>query len=350
MRAATTGTALVLLLWSAAAQAVELQGSARAWVGSGLDTNPRRDFVAPGGQTPTDVALHALAQLEGALLWQRALLAATYEAGGRKFVLVPSEDTVVQNAAIDAEAWLTRGLGVGARLRGRDRRGAERSYTDLGADALVLLAPDRPLEASGRVGAHRFLFWERFAYSFFGPSFGFQARYRFTRRHAVSTHLDYEPRTYNAEAAPNPGLDGAPAPGTRRDGWLTVGLAYSYRGGWAFTGGYDFLEQSSNSFGESVRWHRLSLSVGVPLFWKLTLLGNAALQLAQYPDGIYLATDLLVLDDENQSQVSLKLLRPLGDFFELDLRWALYFNALPRNELTYLRTTVTLGLAFRLGT
>jgi hypothetical protein len=274
---------------------------------------------------------------------------AGYDFGGRKFILLPSEDTLVQTGLLEAELYLLPEIGVGASLHLRDRRGADRDYTDLGADAYIRFLMQGRLDARVKIGAHRFIFWPRFPYSFWGPDFGVQARFRITRRHSVSAFLEFEPRTYNANALPHPDLDPQPELGVRKDTFFVVGLGYQYRGPWAFGFNYSFLESDSNSFGETVRRHRINLNAGVKLFWELSLMGNAVLQLAQYPDGVYLSDELIVIDDdESQNQVALKLARPLGRWFEVDFRWQLFFNKLVKNDLSYFRQTFTLGVSFRI--
>ena len=341
--------ALPLLLVASAAHAVEVDGSLRLWLGGGLDTNPRRDFVVTGDRTPTDAVLQGLLQLDGSLRGERGGLLASYDLGGRKFILLPSEDTLVQNASLDAEVVLLREVSLGSTLHLRDRRGADRNYTDLSGSAWIRFMVQSRLDARASIGAHRFIFWPRFPYSFWAPEIGVQARFRITKRHSVSAFLEFEPRTYNANAAPRPELDPPPELGVRRDTFFIVGVGYQYRGPWAFGFNYSFMESDSNSYGETLRRHRINANAGVKLFWELSVMANVVLQLAQYPDGVYLSDELIVIDDdESQNQVALKLARPLGDHFEIDFRWQLFFNKLVKNDLTYLRNTFTLGVSFKL--
>jgi hypothetical protein len=61
---------------------------------------------------------------------------------------------------------------------------------------------------------------------------------------------------------------------------------------------------------------------------------------------VYLAPELNVLeDDENASSASLKLVRPIIDHLELDLRYAFFHNVLPNNGFVYQRHVVSIGLA-----
>ena len=85
--------------------AAEWSGHARLWVGPGYDSNARREFVSPGVGTQNDAFFFALAQLDGAVLFgDRFRVVGTYDGAGRKFILAPSEDTVVQAAQLEGTA------------------------------------------------------------------------------------------------------------------------------------------------------------------------------------------------------------------------------------------------------
>jgi hypothetical protein len=233
-------------------------------------------------------------------------------------------------------------------MRARDRRGADRDYSDLTPDAWLEFTPTQNILVRVHGGYHRFLYWNRFSYSFWGTDFGASARWRFNKRHAVSFFLELEPRTYNGEAATNPDLE-IPSPGQRRDFYAAAGLGYTYRGPVNVSTSYGYFDSASNSFGESFRRHRFSVTAGVRLPLEFTLLASATVTLAQYPDGVYLSSELIVLeDDENTSSISAKVVRPLGKYVDADVRYALYYNRLLRNDLTYLRQVVTFGFAFHL--
>ncbi len=133
----------------------------------------------------------------------------------------------------------------------------------------------------------------------------------------------------------------------RSDVLIFGGARYAYRGPFHFSVGYAYFDLSSNSWGESFRRHRVSIAGGVRLPWEISALGSASIFLSSYPDGVYLAPNLTVIeDDENASAVSVKLTRSLGSHFEVDARYGAYFNSFPRNEYTYLRHVVTLGCSY----
>src|SRR4051794_29972866 len=131
---------LVTLLAGSAA-AVELSGRARGWGGAGIDTNPRRDYVSPGTSTPVDGGAQGIANLSGALSGQRGELSGAYDVAGRKFFLLGSEDTIIQSAMLDGTLWLPRGFSLSVTGRERDRRSAERDYSDFSAEGSIGFAP-----------------------------------------------------------------------------------------------------------------------------------------------------------------------------------------------------------------
>ncbi len=340
--------ALVSLLLASAATAAEFQAHGRVWVGPGFDSNARRDFVSEGIGTQPDGFAFALGQVDAqAVFFDRWRVVGAYDIAARKFFQLPTEDTVVQAAQLESTVALGRYFQVGLAGRVRDRRGAERDYTDLVGGAVVDFLPDAHLDVRLNVSAHRFLFYNRFAYSFWGPDGALTARYRFDRRHSIAAFGAWNPRTYNANATPYPGPEGMPVPVlTRQDAVLGAGLSYTYRGPFHVTLGYAYVDQTSNSYGETIRRHRLSVTGGLRLPWKVTAVASATLQLSSFPDGVYLSPDLTVVEDaENASNATLKLVRPLTKWLDLDLRYALYVNVLPGNGFLYLRHVASVGVA-----
>jgi hypothetical protein len=276
---------------------------------------------------------------------------ATYDVGGRKFITQPEQDTIIQSATLLATAFLPRGFSISLDGRARDRRGAERDYTDLVADLMVEFQPDAQLDFRVRGGAHRFIFWVpgTFRESFYAPEAGLSVRYRFNKRHSISLFGDISFRTFNSPQFEPEGDQVVPKDGTvRNDTYFLAGAAYTFKGPVNVTLSYAYLDSSSNSFGESYRQHRIGLLFGVTLPWELTFLLNGQLRLSQYPDGIFLSPDILpLLDDENLSSVSAKLVRPIGEHVDIDLRYAFFYGTLPQNGFLYLRHTASIGVSVR---
>lgn len=341
---------LSLLALAGGAQAADVEGTLRATGRLMLDGNAPRDFT-PGGDTP-DLVLSLLASAGGRITADRWQLVGRYDAGGRKYVVFSGEDSLVQAAALEGSLALGTSLGLGLEGRAKDRRGGRREYTDLAASAFLEYAPDARLSLRLRVGAHRFLYRPAFSASFGGPEVGFLAHYRLDRRHALSASGEYGSRRYMALALapPTDETGGVPQPRAwrREDGALLASMGYTYKGPLALGLTYSFQELGSNSFGESMRRHRLSGTAGGRLPWRLMWMAQGTLGLHHYPDGVYFSTDITLLeDDEAQNSLSLKLSRPLNEHLDVELSYALYGTRLPRNDLAYFRQVAGVGLTWR---
>lgn len=340
---------IAVCLWPAWASAVDFDGHARLWLGPGLDSNARRDFVTSGTSPQLDGLLFAMGTLEGRLEGERFRLSGAYDVAARKFFQLGSEDTIVNSVNLEFVYGLSPLFSAGFYGTARDRRGADRDYTALLGQAFIDFTPTPQLDVRLRFGATRFLFWPRFAYSYSGPVGDLTARYRIDRRHSVSGFGSFNARTYNANINGRPD-DEEPPPAVRRfDPFFVVGGGYSYRGPFHLSASYAYLDQTSNSFGETLRRHRISATAGFKLPAQFTLLTTAALQFSLFPDGIFLSPELQVVeDDENSTNVTVKLVRPVWKHVDLDLRYAFYVNVLPRqaapnDPLVYVRHVVTAG-------
>jgi hypothetical protein len=324
----------------------ETDARLRVTVGGGLDSNARRDFEQVGEGEVVDGMVSVVGSVEARALFERAQLLGSYDGGVRQYLRLPSEDVLVQSAQTEASMALGRTFGVGLLGRGRDRRGGERDYTDLAASGFVDFVPDRSLSLRGFVGGHRFIYWPRSDYSYGATELGMQARYRLDRRHALMAFGEGGRRRYGGLARDREGTLG---PERRADTVLQVGAGWAWRGPVALGVTYAFVDQSSNSRGESLNRHRLSGTAGIRLPWQLFLFTQLNAQLTDYPDGIYLSAEVenLTEDAENHNSVSLRLVRPLSPTVDAELRYALYQNSLPQNELDYLRQVGWIGLTWR---
>ena len=333
------------MLLSVNVLAAGTEGALRAQAGVSLDSNARRDFLETGAQL--DVVLAGRLRAEGRLWGERGELWGSYDVGARKFIGLGYEDTLIQSASVEGALELLRWLRAGVEGRVKDRRGGGRSYSDMAAEGFVEFLPGARTSIRVRGGGHRYLYWLAPQYSYWAPEVSVLARHRFDGRHAVFASGEVGFRAYDAQAL---GLRPSETElGPRRDVSVGAQVGYSYRGPFSLSVTYGYLGQGSNSFGESLVRHRLSLSGGVRLPWKLMLLGVLAYQETRYPDGIYLSPELkpLLEDDESHNEVSLRLVRPLAERLDLELSYALYQSALPRNGLTYLRQVGGVGLTFR---
>jgi hypothetical protein len=340
---------LAVLVLPGGARAADMEGAVRLTGRVMGDSNAPRDFH--NAQTPApepDLALSLLGAAEGRYTGESLQLVGRYELGGRKYMRYPSEDVLVQAAALEGSVALGTQMGLGMEARAKDRRGGSRDYSDLGADAFLEFVPDVRLALRIRTGAHRFVYRPDSSANFGGSELSFLGRYRFNRRHSLSVFGEYGSRGYGVDARPPPKSENLSL-GRRQDGALSAGATYTYRGPVALGLTYTFEEISSNSFGETVLRHRLSGSAGVKLPWNVTLLAQGSLGTSRYPDGIFLSPEIiLVEEDEGQNSLSLKLARPLNEHLDLELSYGLYGTRLPRNDLSYFRQVVAVGLSWRL--
>ena len=342
--------ALSLLLLAAPALADRAEWRARVGLESGVDTNPARVYSAGGPLHPpgADAMGSVLGALEGRALVGRLSLSGGWDVGARGFLQEQAQSTLVQVARASAGLALGPTLDLVVRARGKDRRGAEREYTDLQASSGIAWMPDAQLSVELLAQVTGFEYREDRTLGFTSLGGALQANYRFDRRHALTLFAEASERHFGGTRAREPGT-GRVGGRRRLDTSLVAGANYGFRGPISLTAGYTYAGITSNSHGETVLLHRLSVIAGVPLFWELTLLAQAGLQLASYPDGIYLSPELVLLeDDENQNSLALKLARPLSTSLDLELRWAVYQNRLPDNRLSYLRQVAGIGLSWRL--
>jgi len=342
----------VSVLAATSAGAADFNGRARLWLGPAYDSNAPRDFVSTTVGTQPDVFLFGLAQLEGVLrVGERFRFLGSYDLSGRKFITQPREDTLVQAAQLEGTVAFANSFAIGLAGRARDRRGAERDYTDLQGGGVLDFFPSGQVDVRVQVNAHRFWFYNRPDYGFFGPDGTLTARYRFDRRHALSAFGAYNPRLYDGDARDRPLPEGTEPPPARQrsDTVFGAGATYSFRGPFHFSFSYSYFDQTSNSYGESIKRHRLNATGGFRLPWELTLLTSLTWQPSIFPEGVFLSPELTVLEeDENVSSLTVKLVKPLGKYVDLDIRYAGFLGFLPKNDFVYLRHTVSFGVAINL--
>lgn len=328
-----------------------LAGTATA--GSGVDTNPRRtlgEMVGPFEQSDGFLSLIATGRARLAFDDSHAL-SANLELGGRKYLRVAGEDVI----AADGTAGYTFQRGrwlLGANGGGKIRRSriGDRDYTDLAADAWADWLSTDALSLRLTAGIRGFQFPDNPLQDSVGPQFALSGRYRLSRQHALAATVGGSPRFFDGTRRLHDGTFDPSMP--RRDRQLWAQLSYGYRGGSAVQAGLGWVQQASNSFGESTDRYRLSVAISRKLPFDLYAMVQGTLQLIRYPDGIFLARELLLQDDEAQSSLAAKLAWPIDDHFDLEARYGLYYIRLPDEAiqdpaLSYLRQTLQLGLAAR---
>lgn len=115
--------------------------------------------------------------------------------------------------------------------------------------------------------------------------------------------------------------------------------------------GYTLAVNDSSSYGQSLARHRLAASVTAELPWRVYGTAGLALQVDQYLDPLVLARDVTSqtftsIDDENRSEVSLRLSRAVRAGFAAELRVATYADSLSDDDLRFRRTVVYTGLTW----
>jgi hypothetical protein len=327
------------VLLPAPSGAAEVEGHARVSLWGLIDSNVRREY----DDGEPDVAVSALGSLEGRVTFETAQLLGRYDVGARKYALTASEDAVAQSLEGEGSVALAKTLGLGLVARGRDRRPGPRAYSDLSAQGFLDFVPDGALSVRAFGGGHRFIYWRAFRHSFSATELGATVRYRIDRLHTLHVFGELGLRRHNAEAQarddtvpPDSGtcVPTRPLGYRRTDSLVRTGVGWSLRGPVPLSVTYSYSDDASNSFGESWRQHRLAATAGFRLPWELTLLSQLSLQLADYPDGIFLSPEVVVEEDsENFNSLSLKVARPISSAIDLEAKWALYYSRLPEARL-----------------
>ena len=325
----------------------QLAASGRATLLAGADTNAPRDYDATSaGQDAT-----ASLVVDGSAQYGRGPFRAfgDLSLGGRGFLRYGTENVFVTAGTLELELTPLEAISVSLVGTGKDRRGGQRDYTDGVGQAVVTWAPDRRLQVRLRGGLHGFDYRPNAAYGFTALECGGALSWRFDPRHRLLASLDTGTRSYPSIARDATGADAPGAP-RRSDGVLSASAGYEYRGPVRFRADYAWTEQRSNSFGETNLRHRLSAQLGVRLPWEVTAVVNGAVQLTRFPDGIFLSSDVLLAnDEENANSVSLRLARPVSDAVDVELRCALFDYELPANGLSYQRQVASVGVSARWG-
>ncbi len=345
----TTVTVLLCALAALPAPAQpQFQANGRATLLTGADTNARRDYdpTLSGLDSATSLVLDGSARYGNGPF--RAF--GDLSVGGRKFILLPSEDVLVTAGSLELELTPLQSLSFSLLGTGKDRRGGERDYTDGTAQAWLTWMPDARLQVRARAGMHAFEYRPNPDYGFTALEGGATVSWRFDARHRLLGAVDMGQRRYPTVLRLPPNVEDPGGLPGRSDGVLTASAGYEYRGPVRVRADYSYFEQRSNSFGETNLRHRLSAQVGVRLPWDVTAVATAALQLTRFPDGIYLSSDvLLVQDEENANTVSLRFARPVSAHVDVELRYALFQYRLPQNNLEYLRQVAFAGISARIG-
>ncbi|MFN7133345.1 MAG: hypothetical protein ACK4N5_14800 [Myxococcales bacterium] len=321
--------------------------------GPGIDTNPRRTLGEDVGLFDgTDAFLYLTGNGRARLaLDDHHALTARLELGSKKFLTALGEDVLALDGGVgygyQIDRWLV-GIETGGKVR-RSRAG-DRDYSDVLAEGFADYLFDDALSLRVTLGGRGFSFPDNPLQTSLGPQLGVSGRYQLSRRHGFSAGLGGAPRFYESTARlPDGSFD---ASTFRRDRQLWAQVGYGYRGAIGVQTGLSFMQQASNSFGESTERYRAFAALSTTLPFDVYAMVQGALQFIRYPDGIFLARELLLQDDEAQSSLAAKLSWPFHERFDVEAKYGLYWVRLPNEavndpSLNYLRQTLNLGVAAR---
>jgi len=340
LRAAAAGLVAIVLAVPARTHAAQLQGQARAELGSGYDSNAGHDV---DGQGQGDGVVLGVLQLQGALYSNSSVfaLAARYDLGAKKFFSLSEQDLLAQQATLQASA-RAGPLTLGLLAAGKDRRSrlGDRDYTD---GSGVLFGEARPHKWPLRfdLGAELFAYHPDPTYSFAGPTADFSVTAPLAAHHRLRLAVDGAFHVYDPRSLVLGEL--------RRDGTAGGTLTYRYQGRFVGELAYDFLADLSNLRGASFQRHRLLGNVAVFLPWRIVLAGSAALQFTRFPEGAtQINPESLEADEaENTNSLAVSLSRALPLGFRVELKGAGYQSSYATNGLSYHRATVQLSVGWK---
>jgi hypothetical protein len=277
-------------------------------------------------------------------------------AGNLRWVHVLGDRPVLAGGAVTAIDALPLSDDTGAR-----------TFRNLGADALLALRGGDERTLTLAFGARDFTYKPDHDFDWRGPSASARLELMLwqpaskTKSLELVMTLGFEARTFDAVALANGCPPNAPAaPGCtastdleRRDRYQRLGTELTWVGRQVASLGYLVTLIDSNSYGQSLARHRVTVSgtTALPGQFYGTLL--AILQLDQYLDGLIVRRDLQQMEftnveDENRSSLQLRIGRKLTDDWSIEGRAAIWRNLANSGdmELSFRRELVYVGLTY----
>lgn len=240
-----------------------------------------------------------------------------------------------------------------------------RTFRVLGGDALLVLRGGDERTLTFAFGGRSFTYKPDHDYDWSGPTSNVRLDLTLwqppggMRSLELAATLGFEARSYESVALASACSDTEPPDAscfartslTRHDRYQRAGLELTFVGRVVATGGYLFSVTDSNSFGQSVVRHRVTLSTTTQLPWGLvgTVLGT--LQIDQYLDGLLRERDLITqtftsIEDENRSSLQVRLARPLSKTWSIESRAAIWRNFWGPDDTTFRRSLIYLGAVY----
>lgn len=353
----------------------------RVALGGEWDTNARRAVEGAEASERTrteegDALVRALVDAQGRLRFgRRHRLTLGYLLGAKRFFGVTGQDLVAHELTIDSRHRLFNGGALGISARGRSHRVRDdtaRDY-DLGLmrTGFSFRLSRLSFELSGALSGYDYP--EQPFFSYWSPAIRGTMAVVLSRRWDISISAGYAHRDYAGPGlvqtflvdtegnrfgpfptfCTNPDATEQCTQVQRADDEVQVQSGISYRGPFlgnsALLLGIQYLLsiQRSTSDYENVNRHRASLFATVSLPASFTL---SVLSALQFNDGTSI-TDTLTLaeDDQNRNVLQAKLAHRFSDPISIELRYALFADQFSTTDVSYLRQTIYLGLAFETG-
>jgi hypothetical protein len=141
----------------------------------------------------------------------------------------------------------------------------------------------------------------------------------------------------------------------RADWYHESGLELTYVGPLLVAAGYGVQLNLSNSFGQSLLRHVVTLKVSYRFPWSLYATLKAQLYVTRYLDPVLLDRSLhtptfISIEDENRNGLMVDIERPLGSTgVAVNARYSVYTNEISPSPVSFLRQVVYFGLTYRVG-
>jgi hypothetical protein len=141
----------------------------------------------------------------------------------------------------------------------------------------------------------------------------------------------------------------------RRDWFHETGVELTYVGAFLVGVGYGLQLNLSNSFGQSLIRHIVTLKLAYRFPWSLYATLKAQLYASNFLDPVLLdqrfnAMTFVTIEDENRNNVIVDLERPIGSSgLAINARYSIFTNEISPSPVSFLRQVVYLGLTYRVG-
>lgn len=346
---------------SAYAAEASARGRLRMESGPAVDSNVTRIEDRQGAPISSGL-LRVIGVLQGqSRLGSRGSLYGQYQGGGKRFFDRPGEDVLLQRLTVGAGAPVTAGgaVAVGGAITVRDRstrdpflpRDYLRATAELGPDFTVAR-----WRLSLRGSAERFYFKPSADQSSAGIGgratlSGRLGPLRLTAGVTGQRRRFEGPRLLQASLQGNAPPLILPLSDTHREDTLGVISAQAqYVGRWVAALRYVRVGNRSNTFGGGLTQHRIELSATGSLPWSMVLSGAVGVQRTRYDEQIALSAEAdaptILLDDENRSSVTFRVLKPISGPWGVTAHGGVWFSPFASDQ-PFRRQVLGLSLAYQ---